>query len=117
LPSSTRSLIFWSHWLISVSSTCKKCCINIKGSQPKPFWSYKWSPSPRRCRNLRFSQCSCRRFSAFGMLHYVWGYSSSHWKGLQRLHTDNNTASHSRRKRSSVTKKVHGLSHNFTTQT
>ena len=52
LPNSTRSLIFWSHWLISVSSTCKKCCINIKVSQPKPFWNYKWSPTPRRCRNL-----------------------------------------------------------------
>jgi hypothetical protein len=42
------------------------------------------------------------------MLHYVWWYSSSHWKELQSLHTDNNTAPHPRRNRSSAQRKGMG---------
>jgi len=114
LPSSTRSLIFWSHWLISASSTCKNAVSTSKFHKPKSCWSYKWSPTSRRCKNLRFLQCSCRRFNSSEMLHYVWGYSSLHWKELHSLHTDKNIAPHHRRKRSSVTKKLHGLSHNST---
>jgi hypothetical protein len=111
----TDLLIPLAH--ISLQHLQKMLLSTSKFQKPKPCWSYKWSPTPRRCKNLRFSKCSCRWFSSSETLLYIWGYSSSHCRELQSLHTDNNAATHRRRKRSSVTKKLQSLIHNSTTYT